>query len=157
MLYQHTNRCTYAAKHGNLELLKKYRKEGHRWNWMVCAFAAERGDIAMLQWARAQEPPCPWSSAVCIAAAQNGNMKMLQWARAQEPPCPWNWEVWMRAQINGDRKMLEWLMAHRCDFVYVYMDAKLRKIYKSAFRASLARMLHTDLADLVLKMCESGF
>ena len=43
----------------------------------------------MLQWLRAQEPPCPWDEDVCSKAAMNGHLEMLQWLRAQDLPEEW--------------------------------------------------------------------
>jgi hypothetical protein len=76
---------------------------------MTCWAAARHGNLAMLQWARAQQPPCPWDEETCAAAAEGVHLAVLQCARAQEPPCPWDvvecYEVsgaatsqWIRAQ-----------------------------------------------------------
>ena len=39
---------------------------------LVSIAAAYGGHIEVLQWARAQEPPCSWDKYVCISAAENG-------------------------------------------------------------------------------------
>jgi len=47
-------------------------------------FAAQNGHLEVLQWLRAQDPPCPWDSSVCSSAAHKGQLEVLQWARARE-------------------------------------------------------------------------
>ena len=56
----------------------------------VCAAAAASGHLTVLQWLRAQDPPCPWGGHVCESAARSGQVAALQWLRAQDPPCPWS-------------------------------------------------------------------
>ncbi|CAN0123573.1 unnamed protein product, partial [Hapterophycus canaliculatus] len=41
--------------------------------------AAERGHLAVLQWARDND--CPWGGQVCVGAAKGGHLAVLQWAR----------------------------------------------------------------------------
>ena len=55
----------------------------------ICKWAATNSYLSLLQWARAQNPPCPWSQQICIQAAKNNHLILLQWARSQNPPCPW--------------------------------------------------------------------
>ena len=50
-------------------------------------FAALSGYMEVLQWLRAQDPPCPWDERTCACAAEAGNVDVLQWLRAQDPPC----------------------------------------------------------------------
>ena len=67
----------------------KYIKEGNL-EYMICALCARRGFLNVLQWLRAQDPPCPWDEKICKVAAGKGNINVLQWLRAQDPPCPCN-------------------------------------------------------------------
>ncbi len=60
------------------------------WNEETCGYAAVGGHLKVLQWLRAQDPPCPWDEETCSSAAENGHLEVLQWLRAQDPPCPWN-------------------------------------------------------------------
>jgi hypothetical protein len=32
----------------------------------------------------------PWDDNTCAYAAFNGHLQLLQWSRAQDPPCPWD-------------------------------------------------------------------
>eukprot|EP00873_Tetraselmis_striata_P041367 jgi/Tetstr1/461631/TSEL_006731.t1 len=56
----------------------------HR-NWPLdqekCEWAAERGQLAVLQWLR--QKGCPWDEVVCRAAAEGGHLELLQWAIEQ--------------------------------------------------------------------------
>jgi hypothetical protein len=61
----------------------------------------------VLQWARAQQPPCPWDKETCEAAADGGHLAVLQWARAQEPPCPWD----AKRCCRNDAATKEWVRA----------------------------------------------
>lgn len=44
--------------------------------------------VEVLQWLRANG--CPWDASVTTTAAAKGNLEILQWARAQDPPCQWD-------------------------------------------------------------------
>ena len=59
-------------------LRKKFRND-------LCAYSAEGGHLAVLQWARAHGRP--WNTKTCACAAENGHLEVLQWARAHG--CPW--------------------------------------------------------------------
>jgi hypothetical protein len=50
------------------------------------AYAAEGGQLDVLQWARANG--CPWDAETCWGAAHKGHLEVLKWARANG--CPWN-------------------------------------------------------------------
>ena len=68
----------------------------------------------MLQWIRAQDPPCPWDSSVCYQAALNGHLEVLRWARSQG--CPWNENAPCAAAMNGHLKTLVWLIQEGCPY-----------------------------------------
>jgi len=42
----------------------------------------------VLQWA--PEPGCEWDRSTTARAALGGELAALQWAREQHPPCAWN-------------------------------------------------------------------
>jgi len=56
----------------------------------------------------------PWDESTCDAAAENGRSDIIQWARAQTPPCPWDKDVLAVALGRKDRKMAIWLIANGC-------------------------------------------
>ena len=76
---------------------------------VISAAAAENGDLDVLKWARAQDPPCDWDAEVCSNAARYGHLDVLQWARAQDPPCDWSEWVCSFAARNGHLDVIEWL------------------------------------------------
>ena len=78
-------------------------------NRVVCSAIAYSGHLDVLQWARAQDPPCAWDEDVCRYAAGNGHLDVLQWARAQDPPCDWNADVCSEAADYGYMDIIEWL------------------------------------------------
>lgn len=53
-------------------------------------FCGGHSQLEVLQWLRAQNPPCPWDEGSCARAAEGGHLEVLQWLRARSPPCPWN-------------------------------------------------------------------
>ena len=66
----------------------------------------------MLQWARAQDPPCLWDEQTCARAAEGGHLHVLQWARAQDPPCPWDEAVTrMNASKRHHWHIMEWFQS----------------------------------------------
>ena len=75
----------------------------------------------MLQWMRAQEPPCPWNSRVCSDAASEGHLEVLRWARSQG--CPWDDSVTYAAAGGGPPRLqhghlevLKWLIKEGCPY-----------------------------------------
>ncbi len=73
-----------------------------RWDCNVSAAAAKYDNLSILQWTRAQNPPCPWNKDVCSEAARNGHLAVLQWARAQNPPCLWDVQVCLDFARDSD-------------------------------------------------------
>ena len=62
------------------------RPKGCPWDDVyTCANAAEDGQLAVLQWARANG--CPWNEDTCAFAARGGQLVVLEWARANGCPC----------------------------------------------------------------------
>lgn len=57
-------------------------------NEMTCTAAAQRDDMKVMKWLRAQKPPCPWDEETCVNAV--GSLSMIKWVRNQISPCPWD-------------------------------------------------------------------
>ncbi|KAL6069907.1 Ankyrin repeat [Balamuthia mandrillaris] len=106
--------CILAAKHGDLQ--------GCPLDVEVCSHSAAKGDLDMLQWARAVS--CPWDWSAClVSAAEHGHLEVLEWARKQmlererETPCYWHEEerihllrmVCNAAAENGHLLVLRWV------------------------------------------------
>ncbi|GBF88003.1 hypothetical protein Rsub_00715 [Raphidocelis subcapitata] len=105
--------CKLAAENGHLAVLQWVRAKDHPCPWEECtsSAAAAGGHLAVLQWARAQDPPCPWDENTCKEAAAGGHLAVLQWARAQEPPCPWDENTCKEAAERGHLAVLQWARA----------------------------------------------
>ena len=56
---------------------------------LVCRAIACSGHLDVLQWARAQDPPCDWDEYVCSNAARYGHLDVIEWLRTQNLPAPW--------------------------------------------------------------------
>jgi hypothetical protein len=54
----------------------------------LCKHAARGGHLHVLEWLRAQVPPCKWSWRTCEAAAARGDLAMLQWLRRPQEAAP---------------------------------------------------------------------
>ena len=76
----------------------------------LCAYAAEGGHLAVLQWARSEGRP--WDERTCAKAAMNGHLEILQWARANE--CPWNGTTCAEAFTNGQIAVYLWALKNGC-------------------------------------------
>ena len=50
---------------------------------VISATAAWNGHLDVLQWARAQDPPCDWDKYVYFKAAENGRLGLVGWLRVQ--------------------------------------------------------------------------
>ena len=50
----------YAARSGNLELVKSLRAAGCLWDHFTCSGAVDKGHVEVLRWAR--ENGCPWTT-----------------------------------------------------------------------------------------------
>ena len=102
--------CAEAAKRGHLEMLQWARANGCPWHEGTCWQAALAGRLEVLQWARANG--CPWNEVACAHAALGGHLEVLQWARANGAP----WDDWTctRAASGGHLEVLPWARANGC-------------------------------------------
>ena len=72
--------------------------------------AAKGGHLKILQWARAQDPPCPWDEKTCEVAAERGHLEILKFLRGQDPPCPWSRdECREEASRSGHQHIIDWM------------------------------------------------
>ena len=82
-------------KYLNEDILQKFHKEH------ICNYAARMGNLELLKLARKQNPPRPWNIITCTNAAENGHLDILIWMREQDPPCPLNEWACSYAAKNG--------------------------------------------------------
>ena len=103
--------CEGAARGGHLQILQWVRAQNPPcyWDERTCASAAEGGELTTLQWLRAQDPPCPWDEQTCAMAAKGGHLEILRWAVTQDPPCPWSASTCSNAATGGQFTLLQWL------------------------------------------------
>ena len=99
--------CEYAAKRGNLGTLQWARSHDAPWN-ITCARAAFNDHLEILQWARSHG--APWDEMTCSYAASNGHLEILQWARSHGAP----WSRWICdcALENEHFGVLQWAISN---------------------------------------------
>ena len=99
-----------VARQGSLDALVWLRMHAPLplsfWNESCTVAAVRRGDLPMVTWLRAQDPPCPWDNNCTLAAVQLGHLQAL---RAETPPCPWSSCCVDTAVLRGHLETLEWL------------------------------------------------
>ena len=105
-------RCAFAAQGGDLAALQYLRQHGAAWDSYTCAKAAEGGHTTLLSWVLGQGGV--WDERTCAAAAAGGHLETLQWLRAQEPPCPWDERATDWAVHNGQWETARWARSQGC-------------------------------------------
>ena len=100
----------HAVKFGCFDTLKRLLRENDPYCASICAEAAKRGHLEMLQWARANG--CPWHEGTCWQAALAGRLEVLQWARANG--CPWDEKTCAMAARKGQFQVLKWAIKNGC-------------------------------------------
>jgi hypothetical protein len=81
-----TARFDYAASRGSVRLLKWARENNRTWSTDMCIYAARNGHLPALQYLH--ENGCPWDSNTCIHAAMEGHLPVLKYLH--ENGCPWD-------------------------------------------------------------------
>ena len=69
------NVCGYVAANGDINLLEDLCSDAsvqYSLNERTCKWAAENGQLVMLQWLRSKSRPCPWDKDIAMHAAKNG-------------------------------------------------------------------------------------
>jgi hypothetical protein len=102
--------CEWAAARGHLETLMWARDHGCRWCERTSSMAAKNGHLDVLIWAR--DHGCSWDEATCYNAALNGHLDVLKWAR--DNGCPWDEATCYNAALNGHLDFLKWARDHGC-------------------------------------------
>jgi hypothetical protein len=102
--------CSYAARGGQLEVLKWLREDDCPWDKYTCSAAADGGHLEILQWAR--ENGCPWNEWTCAYAAEGGHLETLKWLR--ENGCPWDEWTCVYAAHRGNLEVLKWARENSC-------------------------------------------
>ena len=80
--------CDFAARRGSVRLLKWARENNRAWSAYTCQCAATKGHLPALQYLH--ENGCPWDSETCWRAAYYKHWDCLQYA--VDNKCPyWEW------------------------------------------------------------------
>ena len=105
------NVCHYAAFRGSVRLLK-WARVNNRNNWSVstCSNAARNGHLPALQYLH--ENGCPWNSKTCHYAAEHGHLPVLKYLH--ENGCHWNSYSCSYAAANGHLPALQYLHENGC-------------------------------------------
>ena len=106
--------CNYAAMRGSVRLLKWAREYNLDWNEFTCIFAAGNGHLPALQYLH--ENGCPVSLLTCSSAADNGHLPVLKYLH--ENGCPWNSKTCSYAAIGGHLPVLQYLHENGCPWNY---------------------------------------
>jgi Ankyrin repeats (3 copies) len=102
----HSTICIFAANIGDLALLQLAREKGYRVDQYVCSEAAAGGHIHILEWARQQD--FPWDEYTCARAAETGNFEALKWA--VQNGCSTDQRVIHFAARIGHMDMAKWAL-----------------------------------------------
>ena len=87
--------CSYAARRGSVRLLKWARENNLDWGAMTCTGAAEKGHLPALKYLH--ENGCPWDRWTCSYAATYEHWYCLQYA--VDNKCP-EWERFAKAHAE---------------------------------------------------------
>ena len=77
----------------------------------VCNYAASRGSVRLLKWAR--ENNLDWSAGACSSAAWKGHLSVLQYLH--ENGCPWDSDTCMYAAVFRRWDCLQYAVDNKCD------------------------------------------
>lgn len=102
--------CALAARRGSLELLQRARQLGCPWGLSVTANAVEGGYAELMLWA--VQNGCSWSSLTLQKAASCQNFSLLR--AAVEAGCPCDHGAAEAVAATGNRQELEWLRSRGC-------------------------------------------
>ncbi|KAG5175400.1 hypothetical protein JKP88DRAFT_351513 [Tribonema minus] len=93
--------CEAAAARGDLEMLQWARAQGSHWNALTTEAAARKGHLEWLH-----ELGCPCDEYACVYAAEGGRLDILPLLRAQG--CSWDERVCTAAIQEGALEVLSW-------------------------------------------------
>ena len=102
--------CDFAARRGSVRLLKWARENNRAWSVLTSYHAAEHGRLPALQYLH--ENGCPWDKYTCSSAAYNGHLPALQYLH--ENGCPWDCLTCSYAAMNGHLPALQYLHENGC-------------------------------------------
>ena len=84
----------------------------------ICNYAALRGSVRLLKWAR--ENNLDWSVSTCSSAATNGHLPALKYLH--ENGCPWDFGTWSLAATHEHWDCLQYLVDNKCPGWEIYAE-----------------------------------
>jgi hypothetical protein len=138
--------CEVAAARGQLDALKRARKNRCPWGEVTCQLAAKNGHFEVLKWAHTNG--CPWDEGTCKAAAAGGHLDVLKWARKMN--CPWDETTCAAAAAGGHLNVLMWLRTHK----KLWNGKTYQGHNEDRYRSTRACMMVDDKCPWNLKTCE---
>ena len=80
------------------------------WTKIVCSYAASRGSVRLLKWAR--ENNLDWSAGACSSAAWKGHLSVLQYLH--ENGCPWDSDTLGSAADEEHWNCFQYAVDNKC-------------------------------------------
>ena len=102
--------CSYAAMRGSVRLLKWARENIIAWPPDMCHYVAGYGHLPALQYLH--ENGCPWDVYTCECAAENGHLPALQYSH--ENGCPWDSDTCSHAAYYKRWDCLQYAVDNKC-------------------------------------------
>jgi hypothetical protein len=112
--------CNYAASRGSVRLLKWARENNRAWSADTCHYAALNGRLPALQYLH--ENGCPWDKYTCSSAAYNGHLPVLQYLH--ENGCPWDMRTCLYAGYYKHWDCLQYAVDNKAPHWEIYKHAK---------------------------------
>jgi hypothetical protein len=106
----------YAARSGNLEMLKWAHAEGCGWNNHVIGVVAAIGNIEMLKWCL--DNGCPYKNSDIGQAAVRGHVAVLEWWKENDYDINEGCNIDTLAATYGHIPVLEWMLENFFDIRY---------------------------------------
>ena len=103
--------CDYAARRGSVRLLKWARENNRDWSAITCTGAAEKGHLPALKYLH--ENGCPWDRNTCDYAAMNGHLPTLKYSH--ENGCPWDRWTCHYAACYKHWDCLQYAVDNKCE------------------------------------------
>ena len=105
--------CCRVAETNKLELLKWAREEKEcEWDEGTINWAARQGNLEMVKYCVANK--CPINERACAFAARNGHLECLKYLH-EEAKAPWNSDTASWAANDGHLHILEYLVERKYD------------------------------------------
>eukprot|EP00611_Tribonema_gayanum_P022742 TRINITY_DN462_c1_g4_i1.p1 TRINITY_DN462_c1_g4~~TRINITY_DN462_c1_g4_i1.p1 ORF type:complete len:457 (-),score=76.06 TRINITY_DN462_c1_g4_i1:174-1415(-) len=138
--------CKAAAARGDLEMLQWARANRFFWDKGVTAAAAGGGHLQVLQWLRANQ--CPSDFTTCALAANGGHLEVLEWAH--DAGCGWFENMCSSAAAGGNLHVLQYARGHGCPWaIYTsYNAARHGHLQLLQWAHANGCPLHDDVAML---------